>query len=67
MVEKGERLTKPMRCPDAVYRDMISCWSYHPSDRPTFAELLEHFTAEVNYENIKFHQLEIQASEPIDV
>ncbi|XP_059483949.1 tyrosine-protein kinase Shark [Neocloeon triangulifer] len=67
LVERGERLLKPIMCPDAVYRLMKSCWSYQPSERPSFADLLQHFTSEATYENVKFHQLEIQASEPFEV
>ncbi|XP_065333958.1 tyrosine-protein kinase Shark [Cloeon dipterum] len=67
LVEKGERLSKPPRCPDAVFRLMKSCWSYQPSERPSFADLLTHFTTDATYENLSFHLLEIEASEPVEV
>jgi hypothetical protein len=52
MVEKGERLPQPSKCPDSVYRQMLHCWSYRPNERPSFPELLEHFTTEPTYENV---------------
>ncbi|XP_043274492.1 tyrosine-protein kinase Shark [Venturia canescens] len=53
LVEKGERLEKPEECPDGVYVVMQSCWSYAPQDRPTFKELLETFSSDPEYMNLK--------------
>ncbi|XP_021915716.1 tyrosine-protein kinase shark isoform X1 [Zootermopsis nevadensis] len=53
LVEKGERLTQTEHCPDSVYRIMERCWAYQPRDRPTFSELLEIFSSDPEYTNIK--------------
>lgn len=52
-VEKGERLSQPKQCPDHVYEIMQKCWSYAPEDRPTFQELLDKFSSDPDYANIK--------------
>jgi len=38
-IKKGYRHPKPDRCPDAVYKLMLSCWNADPLRRPCFAEL----------------------------
>uniref|UniRef100_A0AAR2JLS6 non-specific protein-tyrosine kinase n=1 Tax=Pygocentrus nattereri TaxID=42514 RepID=A0AAR2JLS6_PYGNA len=38
-LEQGIRLPKPDLCPPALYSLMTRCWSYDPSERPTFTEL----------------------------
>ncbi|XP_071744242.1 focal adhesion kinase 1 isoform X4 [Lepeophtheirus salmonis] len=38
-LEKGERLSLPSGCPSHLYSVMLQCWSYEPSNRPTFQEL----------------------------
>ncbi|XP_015602408.1 tyrosine-protein kinase Shark [Cephus cinctus] len=53
LVEKGERLEKPEKCPEHVYLVMQSCWSYLPEDRPTFKDLLEIFSSDPEYANIR--------------
>ncbi|KAJ8681018.1 hypothetical protein QAD02_016805 [Eretmocerus hayati] len=53
LVEKGERLPQPKTCPDHVYKVMQQCWSYAPSDRPTFQELLDIFSSDPEYANIR--------------
>eukprot|EP01114_Cavostelium_apophysatum_P002626 TRINITY_DN12327_c0_g1_i1.p1 TRINITY_DN12327_c0_g1~~TRINITY_DN12327_c0_g1_i1.p1 ORF type:complete len:151 (-),score=37.36 TRINITY_DN12327_c0_g1_i1:12-464(-) len=35
-LKKGNRLPKPQRCPDEIYKLMLTCWSEKPEDRPTF-------------------------------
>jgi len=39
VVERGERLSRPSTCPLAVYTLMSTCWTYRPSDRPSFAAI----------------------------
>uniref|UniRef100_A0AAR2M5D7 non-specific protein-tyrosine kinase n=1 Tax=Pygocentrus nattereri TaxID=42514 RepID=A0AAR2M5D7_PYGNA len=39
-LEQGIRLPKPDLCPPALYSLMTRCWSYDPSERPTFTELV---------------------------
>jgi hypothetical protein len=53
LVEKGERLAQTEHCPDSVYRIMEQCWAYQPRDRPTFIQLLEIFSSDPEYTNIK--------------
>jgi len=53
LVEKGERLQQTEHCPDSVYQIMERCWAYQPRDRPTFSELLEIFSSDPEYINIK--------------
>ncbi|XP_054269206.1 tyrosine-protein kinase Shark [Macrosteles quadrilineatus] len=53
LVEKGERLDQPQDCPNHIYNVMERCWSYQPRDRPTFSELVDIFSSENNYTNVK--------------
>ncbi|XP_062858580.1 protein tyrosine kinase 2 beta, b [Trichomycterus rosablanca] len=39
-LEQGIRLPKPELCPPALYSLMTCCWSYDPSERPSFTELV---------------------------
>eukprot|EP00730_Choanoeca_flexa_P002283 TRINITY_DN10988_c0_g1_i1.p1 TRINITY_DN10988_c0_g1~~TRINITY_DN10988_c0_g1_i1.p1 ORF type:complete len:742 (+),score=209.63 TRINITY_DN10988_c0_g1_i1:271-2496(+) len=34
------RPDQPLDCPDAIYSTCLQCWSYKPSNRPSFAELV---------------------------
>jgi len=36
LIESGERLSKPVRCPDSLYELMLKCWRYEPDKRPSF-------------------------------
>ncbi|KAG9274243.1 non-receptor tyrosine-protein kinase TNK1 [Astyanax mexicanus] len=36
---EGDRLQRPLDCPQELYVVMKMCWAYIPSDRPTFAQL----------------------------
>ncbi|KAL1122185.1 hypothetical protein AAG570_003590 [Ranatra chinensis] len=53
LIDRGERLEKPERCPVEVYQTMEKCWAYLARDRPTFKNLVEIFTSHTNYENVK--------------
>lgn len=41
-VPSGGHLEVPPQCPDRLRGLMLSCWSYNPEERPTFAECREH-------------------------
>ncbi|CAH1245005.1 TNK2 [Branchiostoma lanceolatum] len=47
--EEGKRLSKPDKCPEKVYQIMLRCWSYEPSQRPTFQMLNTIFSADPEY------------------
>lgn len=36
LIEGGERLAKPPRCPPALYTLLLKCWKYEPDRRPSF-------------------------------
>ena len=36
LIECGERLPKPSRCPEQIYQMLHKCWRYEPDRRPTF-------------------------------
>ncbi|XP_064618280.1 tyrosine-protein kinase receptor UFO-like [Liolophura sinensis] len=38
-LEKGQRLSKPDTCPDAVYDLVLKCWLENPKERPTFVDI----------------------------
>ncbi|XP_064030984.1 tyrosine-protein kinase JAK3 [Pogoniulus pusillus] len=40
LLKDNRRLPVPAACPMEVYSLMLSCWTYSPSSRPTFGELL---------------------------
>ena len=52
LVEKGERLSQPRRCPKDIYDVMYKCWAYNAHNRPTFAELVQMFACP-EYSNIQ--------------
>lgn len=52
MIERGDRLPKPLDCPANVYDIMSSCWNYSPKDRPTFRYLTEFFSNDPEYQNM---------------
>ncbi|KAL4705917.1 hypothetical protein ACJJTC_017499, partial [Scirpophaga incertulas] len=37
----GGRLPKPARASSSLYELMVECWSEHPGDRPTFADIVD--------------------------
>jgi tyrosine-protein kinase shark len=52
-VSRGGRLAQPYHCQQEIYRLMLKCWSVEPADRPTFAQLVNHFTTNVQYGNVQ--------------
>ncbi|XP_014117025.1 PREDICTED: protein-tyrosine kinase 2-beta [Pseudopodoces humilis] len=40
VLEKGDRLPKPERCPPPLYALLTRCWDYDPGERPKFQELV---------------------------
>ncbi|XP_072782329.1 protein-tyrosine kinase 2-beta isoform X3 [Taeniopygia guttata] len=40
VLEKGDRLPKPERCPPVLYALLARCWDYDPAQRPKFQELV---------------------------
>lgn len=36
LLEHGYRMDSPPGCPPSVYRLMLQCWNWSPSDRPRF-------------------------------
>uniref|UniRef100_A0A674HLX8 non-specific protein-tyrosine kinase n=1 Tax=Taeniopygia guttata TaxID=59729 RepID=A0A674HLX8_TAEGU len=40
VLEKGDRLPKPERCPPVLYALLARCWDYDPARRPKFQELV---------------------------
>ncbi|CAI4228791.1 unnamed protein product [Auanema sp. JU1783] len=39
LLEKGFRMDAPPGCPSSVYRLMLQCWNWSPSDRPRFSDI----------------------------
>ncbi|CAD6188681.1 unnamed protein product [Caenorhabditis auriculariae] len=39
LLEKGFRMDAPPGCPSSVYRLMLQCWNWSPSDRPRFRDI----------------------------
>ncbi|VDO60126.1 unnamed protein product [Heligmosomoides polygyrus] len=39
LLEKGFRMDSPPGCPPSVYRLMLQCWIWSPSDRPRFCDI----------------------------
>ena len=36
LIECGDRLSKPSRCPEQLYELLLKCWRYEPDRRPSF-------------------------------
>ncbi|XP_053609864.1 fibroblast growth factor receptor 1-A-like isoform X2 [Plodia interpunctella] len=43
----GSRLPKPARASTRLYQLMIECWSADPNNRPTFAQIVDKLTAQI--------------------
>ncbi|XP_068175579.1 vascular endothelial growth factor receptor 2 isoform X1 [Antennarius striatus] len=41
-LKEGTRMRPPEYSPTEIYQTMLDCWLDRPTDRPTFAELVEH-------------------------
>nr|XP_046248175.1 vascular endothelial growth factor receptor 2 isoform X2 [Scatophagus argus] len=41
-LKEGTRMRPPEYAPTEIYQTMLDCWLDRPTDRPTFAELVEH-------------------------
>lgn len=61
-VEAGERLEQPEKCPDDVYAVMKRCWALDAAERPTFSQLLDTFSRDPEYINIR--ELVLETSIP---
>ncbi|XP_065217201.1 fibroblast growth factor receptor homolog 1-like [Planococcus citri] len=62
----GHRMGKPSNCPLAVYWIMRDCWSYGPSDRPTFS-LIVSMLSEFLLDNEVFSLEKSPELEPLNV
>lgn len=61
LLEKGFRMDSPPGCPPSVYRLMLQCWIWSPSDRPRFCDIhasLESLFPHSNIEEEVDRQLE---------
>ncbi|WKY14214.1 hypothetical protein Q1695_000057 [Nippostrongylus brasiliensis] len=62
LLEKGFRMDSPPGCPPSVYRLMLQCWIWSPSDRPRFCDIhasLESLFPHSNIEEEVDRQLEM--------
>jgi abelson tyrosine-protein kinase 1 len=61
LLERGFRMDAPAGCPSSVYRLMLQCWNWSPSDRPNFKSihlLLENLLNQSNIDEEVNLQLE---------
>lgn len=61
LLERGFRMDAPPGCPSSVYRLMLQCWNWSPSDRPRFKDiylLLENLLQQSNIDEEVNNQLE---------
>lgn len=59
LLERGYRMDSPPGCPPSVYRLMLQCWNWSPSDRPRFQVMncgLFYFKS-INYISFKLKSL----------
>ncbi|XP_065056009.1 tyrosine-protein kinase HTK16-like [Rhopilema esculentum] len=52
-LERGERLSKPMDCPEKIYQIMLSCWNAEPVNRPSFKNLYATFMKDPEYGTVQ--------------
>ncbi|XP_020288431.1 fibroblast growth factor receptor homolog 1-like isoform X2 [Pseudomyrmex gracilis] len=68
LLRTGHRMEKPPCCSVEIYCLMRDCWSYHPHERPTFVELVDHLdklltiTANEEYLDLGLPQLDTPPS-----
>jgi len=53
LIERKGRLQKPLECPVEMYALMMRCWSYKPTDRPTFKQIHTELDSSTNYINVE--------------
>lgn len=53
LIEAGKRLEKPEACSVDIYTIMKQCWAYEADQRPTFNELLDFFSSDTDYMNLR--------------
>lgn len=53
LIECGERLPRPSRCPEHLYQLLHKCWRYEPHRRPTF-RYIKRTISEVYQQEIGF-------------
>lgn len=52
-IKSGERLRRPIKCPESIYNVMKECWQEDMEKRPSFRELANVFaTNSPMYENV---------------
>ncbi|XP_032528833.1 tyrosine-protein kinase Shark isoform X1 [Danaus plexippus] len=61
IVESGQRLDRPLDCPDDIYQVMLDCWAYSPDLRPTFGKLVDVFSKHPEYVNLS--ELAVESEE----
>lgn len=49
LIEQGVRLVKPSLCPEKIYTLLENCWNKNPKCRPTFRQLTEFFSNDMDY------------------
>ena len=52
LIESGQRLCQPVKCPNNIFKIMQNCWNYKPKDRPSFRYLTDFFSRDPDYQNI---------------
>ncbi|XP_013774828.1 tyrosine-protein kinase shark-like [Limulus polyphemus] len=53
LLNKGERLPKPEKCPHSIFSIMQQCWATLSSDRPSFSLLYKNFITNDEYSAIR--------------
>ncbi|KAL3118978.1 hypothetical protein niasHT_003761 [Heterodera trifolii] len=62
LLERGFRMDPPPECPDCVYRLMLQCWNWSPSDRPRFKDLLLNLSSQQPPESVDSERLRSASS-----
>lgn len=56
-LKSGVRLSRPEICTDDLYGLMQRCWMENPKDRPTFADIVDDFTAKKQHVYVDFKRV----------